>query len=134
MISSLPVIGDIIGEIGSTVRKAIPDKDQADRLLSDITGVFTRYQTELLKQKGAIITAEVHSKSWLARNWRPSVMITFTGLIVAHWFGWTAPNLTEGEILSLLDLVKIGIGGYIGGRTLEKIAPGVIDAIKKRKE
>ena len=132
MLSGIPIIGDIVKEIGSTVREAIPDRDQADRLLTQITEVFAKHEGKLAEHNAANIQAEVHSKSWLARNWRPIAMLTFIGLIVAHWFGWTAPNLTEAEILSLLNLVKIGLGGYIGGRTVEKIAPGIINAIKKK--
>ena len=131
MISSIPVIGDIIKEIGSTVKKAIPDKDQADRLVTDITGVFIKFQSDLVKQQGETIRAEVHSKSWLARNWRPITMLTFLALVAAHWLGYTAENVTENEVLSMMNLIKIGLGGYVVGRSAEKIAPAVIDAIKK---
>jgi len=55
----------------------------------------------------------------------------FTGLIVARWFGWSAPNLSEAEYLKLWDIVELGLGGYVIGRSVEKIAPGIAGALKK---
>ena len=36
-------------------------------------------------------------------------MVTFTGLIVAHWFGLTAPNIPESVQNSLLNVVMVGV-------------------------
>ena len=47
-------------------------------------------------------------------------MLTFVGLIVAHWLGFTAENLSEGQVLALLGIVKVGLGGYVVGRSVEK--------------
>ena len=49
-------------------------------------------------------------------------MVTFTGLIVAHWFGLTAHNIPESVQNSLLNIVMVGVGGYVVGRSGEKIA------------
>lgn len=52
-------------------------------------------------------------------------MLVFTGLIVASWFGFTPPGINEPlspMMARLFDIMEIGIGGYVGGRTLEKIA------------
>ena len=48
-------------------------------------------------------------------------MLTFAGLVVAHWFGFTAPNIPESVQNSLLNIVLVGMGGYIVGRSGEKI-------------
>jgi hypothetical protein len=58
-------------------------------------------------------------------------MLTFGGLIVARWFGWAAPNLTEAEYLKLWSIVEVGIGGYVVGRSVEKIAPSIAQVFKK---
>ena len=49
-------------------------------------------------------------------------MLVFSGLIVAHWFGFTAPNIPESVQNSLLNIVLVGTGGYIMGRSAEKVA------------
>jgi hypothetical protein len=59
-------------------------------------------------------------------------MMIFVGLIVARWFGWSAPGLSEAEAIKLWGIVEIGLGGYVIGRTAEKLVPAVADAVKKR--
>lgn len=78
-----------------------------------------------------IVKTEAASSHWLAANWRPLLMLVFGGLIVARWFGWAAPNLSEAEYLKLWSIVEFGLGGYVVGRSVEKIAPTVAGAFKK---
>jgi hypothetical protein len=66
-----------------------------------------------------VVKAEAQGQSWLQRTWRPITMLVFVGLIVARWLGWSAPNLGEAEVLKLWDIVEIGLGGYVIGRSAE---------------
>ena len=106
--------------IGTVIDKAIPDKGEAAKLKADITLAVLDKSNKELEQASSIIVAEAQGHSWLQRNWRPLVMLFFTGLVGAHWFGFTAENLTEQEVMSLLEIVKIGLGGYVVGRSAEK--------------
>ena len=56
--------------------------------------------------QAAIVQAEAQSEHWLAACWRPIMMLTFGGLIVARWLGWSAPNITEAEVLKLWSIVE----------------------------
>ena len=58
-------------------------------------------------------------------------MLVFVGLIVARWFGWAAPGLSEAEYLKLWSIVEFGLGGYVIGRSVEKIAPSIASAMKR---
>lgn len=78
-----------------------------------------------------IVKTEAASSHWLAANWRPLLMLTFGGLIVARWFGWAAPNLSDAEYLKLWDIVELGLGGYVIGRSVEKIVPGIASVLKR---
>jgi hypothetical protein len=69
----------------------------------------------------SIITAEANGESWLQRNWRPLLMIWFAALVGAHWLGFTPPNLPESVVNNLLDIVQVGVGGYVLGRSGEKM-------------
>lgn len=80
-----------------------------------------------------VVVAEANSESWLAKSWRPILMLTFGGLIVARWFGWAAPNLTQEEYLTLWEIVRLGLSGYVIGRSAEKIVPAVADVIAQAK-
>jgi hypothetical protein len=88
-------------------------------------------QTELSKGAADIVKTEA-SGGFLASSWRPITMLVFVVLIVARWFGWSAPNLQEQEYLKLWDIVQLGLGGYVIGRSFEKVVPSVADALKSK--
>jgi hypothetical protein len=89
------------------------------------------HQGEIEQAAAKIIQTEAASTHWLAANWRPLTMITFTALIVARWMGWVAPNLSEAEYLKLWSIIEFGLGGYVVGRSVEKIAPSIAGALKR---
>ena len=92
-----------------------------------ITTVVT-YEAEVAKGKAQIITAEAQSQSAITRMWRPIVMLTFAALIVVGQLG--GPPVPA----EMWPLLKIGLGGYIVGRSGEKITKGVVGALKEREE
>jgi len=124
----IPALAPIIGDV---VKSVFPDKDKAREVESALIIKLNENATQLNLAAADIIKAEAQSESWLARNWRPMVMVVFAGLIVARWFGWAAPNLTEAEYLKLWSIVEFGLGGYVVGRSVEKIAASIADAFKK---
>lgn len=87
-------------------------------------------QTELSKGAADIVKTEA-AGGFLASSWRPITMLVFVVLIVARWFGFAAPNLQEAEYLKLWDIVQLGLGGYVIGRSVEKIVPNITEALKK---
>ncbi len=87
----------------------------------------TDYQTNLDTQRGEVIQAEAKSDSWMASNWRPVLMLTFTAIVAVNWLilpvvSWFGPHLVPLVLPpDMWDLLKIGVGGYIVGRSGEKI-------------
>lgn len=80
------------------------------------------------------VQAEAKGDSWLQRNWRPITALTFVVLVVAYWFGFTAPNLPAASVQELFELVKLCLGGYTLGRTAEKLGPSIVQAITAAKK
>lgn len=76
-----------------------------------------------------VVKAEAQGESWLQRNWRPIVALSFAWLVIAYFYGWVAPNLTASAVDELFQLLKICLGGYTVGRSGEKIAKAVAPAI-----
>ena len=112
-------------DIGKTIiDKVWPDAGEAEKAKVNMALTMFAAQADIVKTEAA-------SSNWLAASWRPITMLTFTALIVARWFGWAAPNLSEAEYLKLWDIVQLGLGGYVVGRSVEKIAPSIADAFKK---
>ena len=86
------------------------------------------YETEQLKARGKIVEAEAKSEHWVTATWRPITMLTFLVLIVGDAVGVLANPISP----ELWVVLKIGIGGYIGSRGLEKVVPPVMKALKSR--
>lgn len=126
----LPILAPILGDV---IKRVLPDKEQAAKLEAEMTMELVRNSHALEAAAADIIKSEAASSHWLAANWRPLLMLTFGGLIVARWFGFAAPELGEAEYIKLWDIVQLGIGGYTVGRSLEKIIPPVADAIRSKK-
>ena len=114
------LIGSIGGKVLDIVDDVVEDKDEANRLKFQIQHQFIEIKSNELESAAKIVLAEAQG-SWLQRNWRPLLMVTFVGLIVAHWFGLTAPDIPESVQNSLLNIVMVGVGGYVMGRSAEKV-------------
>ena len=120
-----PILGKVVGNL-------FPDPEQKARAEAEMLRQLMEHQAQIENAAASIIQTEAASKHWLAANWRPLTMLTFLGLIVARWFGWAAPDLSEAEYIKLWSIVEFGLGGYVVGRSVEKIAPTVADAMKRR--
>ena len=106
---------------GKLVERWFPDKDEQDKRKAELVTMAMSGDLETLRVQAGIITAEAQGESWMQRNWRPSVMLWFAGLVGAHWLGFTPPNLSEAQVIGLLDIVQVGLGGYVVGRSAEKV-------------
>ncbi|GJM12780.1 MAG: hypothetical protein DHS20C12_11830 [Pseudohongiella sp.] len=95
-------------------------------LQNTVTEKLIEYETKLLDSQASIITAEAAGKSWIQRSWRPITMLTFLVLVVCDSFGLLAFRLSPDA----WDLLKIGLGGYVVGRSAEKIAPQLSANVK----
>jgi hypothetical protein len=120
-------IGEAIAGVSNLVGKFVESPDKANELEAQIKQKLLAIETEVVKAQRDVIVAEAKSTSWLTTSWRPLCMVTFVVIIANNYilfpyiqlFGGTAVEL---EIPShLWDLLKLGIGGYIAGRSGEKI-------------
>lgn len=116
---------------GQLIERLWPNPAEADKAKLELMAMAQRGELQELAGRAEIVKAEAASEHWLAANWRPLLMLTFGALIVARWFGWAAPNLSEAEYLKLWDIVELGIGGYVIGRSAEKVLPTVAAVLKK---
>ena len=108
-----------------------PDPAQRDAAKLALLEMTQKGELAEFTARADIVKTEAASEHWLAANWRPLLMLTFGALIVARWFGWAAPNLSEAEYIKLWSIVELGLGGYVIGRSAEKIVPAVAGALTK---
>ena len=118
-----------IGEIFEPARKLIDNVHTSDEekltlknkfvaIENELMSKIIEYETKLLASKTKIITSESNGQSWMQRNWRPITMLTFLVLVVCDSFGLLAFRLADDA----WSLLQIGLGGYVTGRSAEKIA------------
>jgi hypothetical protein len=120
----VPILGKALGNL-------IPDATARAQAEAEIAKQLLASSAELERAAGEIVLAEARSEHFLAACWRPILMLTFGALIVARWLGYSAPGISEAEVLKLWDIVQLGLGGYVIGRSAEKIAPQIVAALKK---
>jgi hypothetical protein len=127
----LPVLGPLFSQVASSLFPNAEDELKRLDMQNKLQLALMNNAASLEQAAASIVKAEAESEHWLAANWRPLMMLTFGALIVARWMGWTAPGITEAVELKLWDIIQLGLGGYVIGRSAEKIAPAVAAALKK---
>jgi len=113
---------DSVGNLATSIRAAITG-DMPPEVRANLLSKLLDLTLEVTKTQAGIINTESQG-NFLQRTWRPLTMLTFLILIVL-----AALKLVD---LSMMDVPKemwslltIGIGGYIGGRSLEKIVTNI---------
>ncbi|MDR5858202.1 3TM-type holin [Halomonas eurihalina] len=136
-------LGALTGPLFDVIDEAVTDKDEANRLKSQIKTRLIESRDSAMKARMEIILAEAQGESWIQRSWRPLLMMVIVVIIANNYL--LAPYLGAmfgvGLQLELpermWDLMTLGVGGYIAGRSGEKIARGTagkgfMDAVKTR--
>ena len=118
---------DLFDDLHLSGEEELKAKHAMTVVQNQITAKFLDYESRLMEAQAGIITAEAQGQSWLQRNWRPITMLTFLVLVVCDSFGLLAFRLAE----QAWTLLQIGLGGYVVGRSAEKIAPHVMKAFRK---
>lgn len=116
----------ITGPLFSVIDKAVTDKDEAALLKHEIQTQLIDAENSALKSQMQVVLAEAAGESWLQRNWRPILMLTIVAIVANNYL--IAPYLSAmfgaGLHLELperlWDLMTIGVGGYVTGRSVEK--------------
>ncbi|MFW6032455.1 MAG: holin family protein [Phycisphaeraceae bacterium] len=121
------VLGTVAGPVFDVIDKAVTDKDQAAQLKAELKRRLIDQQDNALQSQMKVILAEATGESWLQRNWRPILMLVIVAIVANNYL--LAPYLGAmfgvGLHLELPEplwnLMSLGVGGYIAGRSGEKI-------------
>jgi len=131
-------VGKIIGRFKHSPEEKVAAMLELGKLHHNMVQESLKFEIKQVEAQASIILAEAKA-GWLTRNWRPMLMIVFMIIIVNNFLIW--PYSTELGITAkaldfpvwMQDLLKIGVGGYIGGRSAEKIIPATVAAWKGSK-
>ena len=121
--------GSVVKDLMGGLDKLFTSKEEKIIAENAIKQILIQKQLELQKMQTEIIVTEPKG-NWLQRSWRPILMLAFGFIVIyvkfiAPLFDLRIPEL-ENEFWNLLQL---GIGGYVIGRTGEKM----MDSYTKKK-
>jgi hypothetical protein len=131
VLSFIPIIGKALDKGLGVVDKLVKDKDLAEQLKAEIKSQTLLQQHDQLVQElqsqTKIILAEAKGGR-LQRNWRPMLMLVIIFIIANNYViaPYVGLFLPDKELVlelpgGLWALLNVGVGGYVGGRTAEKI-------------
>lgn len=130
LLSAIPVVGGVLDGVFSLIDQGIEDKDEAAKLKAGITTAAQNADlskfTQQLQAQAGVVTAEATGESWLQRNWRPILMLTIVVIVANNYLlapyvrAFGGPELVLQLPERLWDLMTLGVGGYVVGRTAEK--------------
>ncbi len=115
-------------EVGmSLIDRFFPDKAEADKRKIELLAMQQAGELKKLDSVMQVITTEAKSDHFIVAAWRPITMLVFVFIIANNYiiypylslFWDSAPSLTIPT--DLWDLLKLGLGGYVAGRTGEKM-------------
>mgnify|MGYP003640277281 FL=1 len=117
--------GNVIGEVGKVLDNLFTNDEERIEAKNKVFAILKEKELELQKMQTNIILEESKG-NFLQRSWRPILMLGFGFIVMYNKFlapAFGLPNVVlEDEFWNLL---QIGIGGYVVGRSAEKIASGI---------
>ena len=121
------VLQNVIREIGDIVNRLSVSSKEKQKIREEIQSLVYRYKSELVREQSSAVGEEARG-NWLQRSWRPIVMLAFALVILSGMF-------MESTLLSdssrLWDLLEIGVGGYVIGRSGETITGNLLTRRRK---
>lgn len=140
MLWFLRLLAPLFGKIAAApvldiIDKLVADADLKEKLKAELKGKLLEREHALIAARRSLVLAELNSESSITRSWRPILMFVLMGFLL--FFGLIVPLIEVGlghpvPVEPRLDripepawnLLALGLGGYVGGRTVEKVALG----------
>ena len=113
--------GSVFKDVGKVLDDLFTSDEERINAKNQVFKILQEKELQLQKMQTDIILSESKG-NWIQRSWRPILMLAFGFIIIyckflALLFSLPVPDL-EPEFWNLLQL---GIGGYVVGRSGEKI-------------
>lgn len=130
----------LIPAVTTLLDKIIPDPAAKAAAQIELLRLSQAGQLKELESSMTVIAAEANSEHWLVAAWRPITMLTFVVIIANNYIVYPYLSLffSDAPMLEIpqgmWSLLNIGLGGYVVGRTGEKIAKSVAEIKYKSKD
>ena len=120
--ATLNGVGDAAIKLREAITGDLPPEKKAELELR-----YAELDEAITEARSNVIKAEAQGQSWLQRNWRPLLMLVIISIVANNYilYPYLSIFTDKVRVLDLPDrlwtLMEIGVGGYILGRTAEKM-------------
>lgn len=124
------LLGPLLGKLVDLYKGYNERQVTEAQLRRDIEKVILGTFKDVSQAQADVIMAEMKGESWMQRNWRPVTAVCFAFIVFFYgillpisvdWLGMPPVRVGDELLRWIMDAVMLCLGGYIGGRTLEKI-------------
>jgi len=126
-----PIVSDVLGRVLG------PNQDKKAEIERELNLALVTNSHAIEQAAAQVVMSEARSEHTITATWRPILMLTITAIVA--WNYLLAPlvelavRLLAGDQLplsiplpdELWNLLMIGVGGYVVGRSAEKVATSV---------
>lgn len=119
--STIQQVGNVVDDLTTNTSEKSEAKAKLSEIVLNSLNSVAQAQAEVLKTE--------MQGNWLQRSWRPLVMLTFVILLVIRWTGISTHSIDLSLEIKLMDIIELGLGGYVVGRSVEKISKTVTENI-----
>lgn len=113
----MKLLSGLVNEVGAIIGNLSVSSTEKKQIEAELLSAICRQEEELSRSRADILRAEA-SGNWLQRSWRPLIMLAFALIVLLGSF-FELPVLADTS--RFWDLLEIGIGGYIIGRSAENV-------------
>ena len=120
------VVEDIVQLLGGIIDRVVDGEDDATKIKDKISKLAETNRLKEIDLMASIILTEANSANPIQRMWRPIIMLGIgailfnTFLIAPYVYALFGVDVSSPLPESLYDLLGLGIGGYVIGRSIEK--------------
>lgn len=131
--SAIEPITQLIDSMHTSPEEKLKMEAELNKIQNELTVKVLEVQKEELQAQKEIIIAEAKG-GFLQKNWRPILMLSVVAIIVNNYILYPYLSLFTDKVVvlelpeKLYNLMMIGVGGYVAGRSTEK----VVETIKKK--
>lgn len=130
--------------LGTAIVGLFKGQNPIKEILSEVDNLATSAEEKAILRKDivlglveaqmSVIKSEYEHGSWLSRSWRPLTMLAFVTIVLYAKFLGPMFDLRVVPLdPELWTLIKVGLGGYIGLRSAEKVTNTLVPSFRMAK-
>ncbi len=119
----LEPVNALVDNVTTSKEEKLEARNKMQALQNALMVKALEYESKMVEVKAKALMSETMG-SWIQRSWRPILMLAFGFIVIYEYFLANVFGLPKSNLpIQFWDLLNLGIGGYIIGRSAEKIVP-----------